>query len=95
VTKVRLGAVDRALRIAARRAALLGLDAPVTLAGVDLTRLTDDQLLRLGRGESTYAVLATTPEPAPLQIVPPFPPDEEDDPDADIEYDAVADEATL
>lgn len=49
--KGNLGAVDRALRIAERRAKLLGLDASVDVSATcNLTTMTDEQLRRLARG---------------------------------------------
>ena len=47
------GAIDRYLKIAERRAKLLGLDAPVKQEmKLDVTALTDDQLLAIAKGES-------------------------------------------
>lgn len=52
------GCVDRVLRISQRRCALLGLDPPQHLAHINLSNLTDDQLLRIANGEPIASVLA-------------------------------------
>lgn len=47
-----LGAIDRALRIAERRAKLLGLDAPTrSNVSIDVSSMTDDELMVIVEGE--------------------------------------------
>jgi len=57
-----LGAMDRMLRIMERRARLLGLDKPTKVQNldIDLSKLTDEQLLRIAAGEDPTNVLADT-----------------------------------
>jgi len=57
-----LQVVDRTLRIMARRAKLLGLDAPLHSQSqnlnIDVTQLTDEQLDRIANGENPVSVMA-------------------------------------
>lgn len=52
------GAIDRWVKLAERRARLLGLDRPQAHFPIDYTKLTDDQLYRIINGEDPLEVVA-------------------------------------
>ena len=56
------GAIDRALKIMARRAALCGLDKPTQShnLNLDMSALTTEQLERIAAGEDPAHVIATS-----------------------------------